>query len=144
MPTRQSPAVAALFVVLAAGLLVGCAGGTAHPGGQVSATPSESNGATPSSAVPSAVPSSGKVYPSPSRSSKQAPAELTLTGQVEEGVEADCLVMTSGTQMYQLIGGDRHVVRPGNRVIVRGRPVPGLMTTCQQGIPFQVTEARLA
>jgi hypothetical protein len=139
MPTRQSPVVAALLGVITAGLLVGCAGGTAQPGGQVSANPSGSSSVTPSGGSPSGSPSSSQ---SPYHS--YSPGELTLTGQVQEGVEAGCLVMTSGGQTYQLVGGDRQVLRAGKRVTVRGRPTPGMVTICQQGTPFEVVEARPA
>jgi hypothetical protein len=69
---------------------------------------------------------------------------MTLTGEVQEGVEAGCLVMKSDSQTYLLVGGDRQLVRPGNRVTVRGRPDPNMITTCQQGTPFVVAEVRAA
>jgi hypothetical protein len=68
-------------------------------------------------------------------------AEMTMTGEVQAGVEHGCLIMEFGGKTYLLIGGDRAVVREGARVTVRGRPNPDLMTTCQQGEPFEVAEA---
>jgi hypothetical protein len=61
----------------------------------------------------------------------------TLTGTVEAGVEAGCLLLRG----YQLIGGPRDLLRPGARVRVTGRPAPRLMTTAQQGTPFVVERA---
>jgi hypothetical protein len=52
--------------------------------------------------------------------------------------------MRSGDKMYNLLGGDPQLLMSGRTVIVRGRPNAGLMTTCQQGTPFEVTEVRLA
>jgi hypothetical protein len=68
---------------------------------------------------------------------------MTLTGQVEEGVEPGCLVLRHNGELYQLVGGDKSVVRAGARVTVRGSPVD-MMSTCMQGKPFQVVEAHPA
>ena len=72
--------------------------------------------------------------PIPARPGAAPSLTLTLTGTVEAGVEANCLLLGG----YLLLGGDRGVVRPGARLTVTGRPEPGLMTTCQQGVPFHV------
>lgn len=64
----------------------------------------------------------------------------TLTGTVSVGVEVGCLLIDG----YLLIGGDRAVLREGARVTVTGRVDEGIMTTCQQGIPFVVSSARPA
>jgi hypothetical protein len=58
----------------------------------------------------------------------------TLTGTVVAGVEANCLLLNQ----YLLVGGDRSKLRAGAKVTVTGRARPDLMTTCQQGTPFQV------
>jgi hypothetical protein len=60
-----------------------------------------------------------------------------------DGVEAGCLVLIAedGTS-YQLIGADRAVIMGGGRLEVVGHVVPDLMTTCQQGPPFQVEQVR--
>jgi hypothetical protein len=63
-----------------------------------------------------------------------AAPSLTLTGTVEAGVEANCLLLGG----YLLLGGDRSLVRPGAYLTVTGRPEPGTLTTCQQGLPFRV------
>jgi hypothetical protein len=59
-------------------------------------------------------------------------------------VENGCIVMQSGDTLYLLLGGERSMLMSGRPVVVRGLPSPGLMTTCQQGTPFQVTEVRPA
>jgi hypothetical protein len=69
---------------------------------------------------------------------------MTLTGRPEDGVEAGCIVLRSNGTMYLLLGGDPQVLKSGKTLVVRGKPNPGLITTCQQGIPFQVSEVRAA
>jgi hypothetical protein len=43
---------------------------------------------------------------------------------------------------YLLLGGDRSLISAGKRLQVIGRPQPGLMTTCQEGTPFKVSQVR--
>jgi hypothetical protein len=69
---------------------------------------------------------------------------LTLTGQVETGVEAHCLILRSNGGTYQLMGGDKNVVKAGNNVVVTGHVVKGVMSYCMQGQPFEITQSRLA
>lgn len=64
----------------------------------------------------------------------------TLTGTVTAGVEHGCLLL----DQYLLVGGDPAVIRAGARLVVTGRVVPDLVTTCQQGIPLVVTSAEPA
>ena len=66
----------------------------------------------------------------------------TLRGTVERGVEARCTVLTddSGGVLANLMGIDPHEWPPGSKVEVTGTFQPGLMTTCQQGTPFQVSQ----
>lgn len=52
-------------------------------------------------------------------------------------------MLRSGSTLYQLVGGDRTVVRAGNTVEVSGNVEPDLATTCQQGVPLVVRTARL-
>lgn len=66
---------------------------------------------------------------------------MELRGTVESGVEAGCLILKTGGKTYNLIGGDRDVVKAGAKVVVRGEERPDMVTTCQQGVPFQVTSA---
>ncbi|HEY3009276.1 MAG TPA: hypothetical protein VGJ63_14585 [Micromonosporaceae bacterium] len=53
------------------------------------------------------------------------------------------MLRTAGP-LYQLVGSADARIRPGARLAVRGRPNPNLITTCQQGIPFQVVEVHAA
>jgi hypothetical protein len=133
MRTRLPFLTVLLAVALAGGSLAGCG---------AAGDPTTQPGESVSSGSPD-LPPSGRVFPSP-EPSKSASNELTLTGQPEEGVESGCLVMRSGNQLYLLLGGDRQMLQSGRPVVVRGKPNPGLMTTCQQGTPFEVSEVRPA
>ena len=64
-------------------------------------------------------------------------SRVTLSGTVEPGVEAGCHLLTAGGSTYQLIW-DRGEIVDGQPVEVMGAVREGLMTTCQQGIPFVV------
>jgi hypothetical protein len=52
------------------------------------------------------------------------------------------LLKVENGPLYLLIGGDRTMIAQGGRLEVVGRPVPDLMTTCQQGTPFKVSQTR--
>jgi hypothetical protein len=100
------------------------------------------------SASPSSSPSPsdpGNVHdqplPPPPLTTSSVGPEMTLTGQVEEGVEHGCLIMRTQGKTYLLMGGDKNVVKAGATVQVKGRVNSGIMSYCQQGQPFQVTEA---
>jgi hypothetical protein len=67
---------------------------------------------------------------------------MSVTGKVVEGVEAGCLLLETPGTLYLLVGGDRAALVVGKQVTVTGSPQPGLMSTCQQGTPFQVTSVR--
>jgi hypothetical protein len=136
MGTRRFVALAALLAAL---VTAGCArdiGRSAEPGGSVS--PSAPNG-------PGGSPSASWHINPPSPSDDKYPAgEMTLTGRVEAGVEAGCMIMQASGQTYLLLGGNREVVQPGAWITVRGKPNPNLMTTCMQGMPFEISEAHKA
>jgi hypothetical protein len=100
-------------------------------------SPSASSSSSPS-------PSPSGSTPSGSPSSAPDKADITLSGQVEAGVEVNCLILRSGGKVYQLMGGDQNVIKAGNNVTVRGHVATGVMSYCMQGEPFQVTEARLS
>ena len=142
MTTRHSTVIVGLFAAALAGtLLAGCAesdGGTAQPGGSMSATPTPSESGS-TSPTPSPSPSFSAVPIPPTGG---ANGEITVTGVIEEGVEPNCMLLKTADKSYLLIGGDRALIQQGGRLTVRGKPEPGLMTTCQQGVPFQVAEAK--
>ena len=105
-----------------------------------SASPSGSGSSTP---TPSAPPSS---TPKPTGGASAAADEVTLTGVLQEGVEAGCTLLRTSDGLYLLLGGDRSKMQgnTSSRVTVVGKPATGVMTTCQQGTPFQVREMRPA
>lgn len=65
---------------------------------------------------------------------------IVIVGVVEAGVEHGCTMLRTDTVLYQLVGSADPLIRPGARLSVRGSPKPDLVTTCQQGVPFQVVE----
>ena len=89
----------------------------------------------------SAVPSQIAATSAPSRQAA-GPSGMSVSGEVVEGVEAGCLLLKTSGPLYLLIGGDRAALQVGKRVTVVGTPQPGLMSTCQQGTPFQVVSVR--
>jgi hypothetical protein len=150
MGTRQVKRSVALLAALFAGFLTaGCGqGGTPDAGGSsVSTEPSQSpSSSSPSSSSPSSspLPSGPASGGAPGGKQSAAADEMTVSGRVEEGVEAGCIMLRTNTQLYQLLGGDRNVVKVGNNIVVRGRVAKGVMGFCMQGTPFEVSEARLA
>jgi hypothetical protein len=52
------------------------------------------------------------------------------------------LLKTDDGKAYLLVGGDRASISGGGRLEVVGEPKPDLMTTCQQGTPFEVAQVR--
>ncbi|MGC9670511.1 hypothetical protein ACNTMW_28700 [Planosporangium sp. 12N6] len=143
MGVRRRFATSLLVPLFAAGLMTGCASGTGTPG---TAASGESSGSVsaPGSVPPTATPSTGPSGAPSAGAGPSAGAELTLSGQVEAGVEPGCLLLRSGGQSYLLIGGDRTVVKAGNNLVVRGHIADDVMSHCMQGRPFWVDEARPA
>jgi hypothetical protein len=111
------------------------------------AAPSESpSSPAPSSPVPAPTASlpapSGSMTPpiiirppNPTASGKQ----VSLSGQIYSGAEPSCLLLKQGTVQYLLLASDSMKLRAGMRAVVTGHVVHGIMTHCQQGVPFQVT-----
>ena len=62
-----------------------------------------------------------------------------LTGTTVVGVESGCTLLVAGGTAHLLVGLPAPV-EPGVELTVRGTPDPELMTTCQEGEPFVVTE----
>jgi hypothetical protein len=89
-----------------------------------------------SPSTPSAPPPSGD----PSGAASPKAGGTTLTGTVTSGVEPGCFLLDG----YLLVGGPQEVIRAGARVTVTGEVKQDMMTTCQQGTPFQVATARPA
>jgi hypothetical protein len=118
----------AVLALLCAALLGGCAQGGP---GSAAASGGASSPASPATPAPS-----GSTQPS-----SPAAGAMTLTGQVEAGVEPGCLILRSGGQTYELNGGDPAIVKPGARLRITGHVVDNVMSHCMQGKPFQIVEA---
>ncbi|MFG2040733.1 hypothetical protein [Dactylosporangium sp. NPDC048998] len=118
----------ALIVLAGIGL-----GGLAGCG---SAGSSEPAAAPPPSVIP---PSSAGASVKPDDSAPSGSA-VTLRGTIKNGVEPGCVLLATDSKTYLLVGGDRAAMKSGAQVTVYGTPQPDLMTTCQQGTPFQVTK----
>lgn len=78
-------------------------------------------------------------------SSGAAGGTTTLQGTVTEGVESGCIVLTddSGAALANLQGWDLRTYPFGSSVQVTGTFEQDMMTTCQQGMPFEVIDAKL-
>jgi len=135
---RISTAVAAVICV---GVLAGCAnvGNGQAPGDGSGSGTSVTSGSGGASGVPA--PSQSYLPPSGSGKSPEA-GDQTLTGQVEAGVEPGCLLLRQSGKTYLLMSGDPSVVKAGASVVVTGHLTTGIMSYCQQGLPFTVTTAR--
>lgn len=116
---------------LLAGLLAACGGET--DGGDPTPSPP-----APTSTSPTPRPTSPGPGPIPPTS--PPPRQVTATGRVVEGVEAGCKLLDTGAEQYLLTGDPAEGLRIGDTVTVRGRERPDLLSTCQQGVPFEVTE----
>ena len=128
---RRVPTPVVVAVALAA-LLAGCASRTAGPGPEPSDTVTVTPSSAPSESPMPSLSYSPKLPPSPS-------GEITVTGVIEAGVERGCVILRAGTTLYLLVGQHPAIVA-GATLVVRGRPDPGLITTCQQGTPLHVIE----
>ena len=121
MRERSGLCVLVLFAMVAAGCAAGSQTSGAPPSGEESTIPN-----FPPPSKPAGSPSSQDV--------------IEITGVVETGVEHGCTMLRTAGELYQLTGSTDPLIRPGARLTVRGRPRPDLLTTCQQGVPFQVIE----
>lgn len=65
----------------------------------------------------------------------------TLNGTVQEGVENGCVVLVdaSGAVVANLQGWDLQAHPIDSQVEVTGAFEPDMMTTCQQGTPFEAS-----
>jgi hypothetical protein len=120
MSTRRAIAVMLLFC------LAGCANNPS-----LSPPPPSS---APSSAA-STEPSGGPTDPD----------AKTISGTVEEGVERGCRLLKDATGSYLLVFHDTAMKAEapvGAKVTLTGKASPGMMSTCQQGVPFIVTAVR--
>ncbi|GGM28318.1 hypothetical protein ACFFX1_11435 [Dactylosporangium sucinum] len=122
------------YVVLSA-LAVLALAGCASPDATDSAGAPSSSAAS-DAASPSAPVNSRTVVASGSLSA------VTVTGEIKDGVEAGCVLLSTADKTYLLLGGDRTKYRSGTTVTVTGVPQPDMASTCQQGTPFQVVSIK--
>ena len=141
MRVRPVTVVRAAVAALVAGVLLAGCGGDA---GDDEPTPSPSSPGPPSPSLPSPVlptlPPESPPVPPISPPSTGRTGEVTLTGELVSGVEAGCLLLETDTGEYLLFGEPVEQLRTGGTVTVRGQVRNDMMSTCQQGTPFEVTE----
>jgi hypothetical protein len=128
--------LAVLTALLTGALLAGCAGdaGDGQP-------PSPSTPAVPSpSLLPPVLPTLPSIPPPVTLPPTSSTGEVTLTGEVVDGVEAGCLLLQTTAGDYLLFGEPVEQLRSGGTATVRGTVHPEMASTCQQGTPFEVTE----
>ncbi|GAB2593374.1 hypothetical protein Aab01nite_36260 [Paractinoplanes abujensis] len=131
MVTRTVPAVLLLLLVAA-----GCANNASETG---AAAPAPSSSA--SDVVDLPVPTAKTSGPAGEPGRPNAGAK-TITGTVTAGVEPNCLLLTDDSGSHLLIFDDpamRSDAAVGSKVKISGHAEPGMMSTCQQGVPFVVT-----
>ena len=98
------------------------------------ATGTDGDGATRGSPTPSIT---EDLTVSPTTGAGTSPGTVELEGVVSAGVEAGCLILTTDTGAYTLIGRTTGI-REGDRARVRGAEAPDVATVCQQGTVFRV------
>jgi hypothetical protein len=125
-------------------------GSTAEPVAPTASGPAPSALSSASSPAASpAAPSKAQATGGAGKSDKgpsAAAGDTTLTGDLQQGVEGNCVLLRTPDRLYLLIGGDRSMMQGSRdkRVTVTGKIAAGMMTTCQQGTPFRVTQMRPA
>jgi hypothetical protein len=118
-------------------LLAGCADDSATPAGAPgTATTPASSGSSAPAPTPSLDPGGDLVTPT------KGAGLMTVRGTVSEGVEAGCLLLSSGGVVYQLQGAAARDLKAGQQVEVEGKVEQGMLSTCQQGTIFTVTAVR--
>lgn len=125
----------------AAGSVSSTAAASAAAG--ASATTTASASATTSTIAPPPTRSTSTALSNGPVPSRAPGARLTLTGTVQAGVEANCLVLEdekTGLRV-NITGGAKAVVRLGSRITVVGQIRTDLMSYCQQGPVFVVISA---
>ncbi|MET0965863.1 MAG: hypothetical protein ABWZ02_05670 [Nakamurella sp.] len=68
-----------------------------------------------------------------------------LTGTISDGVESGCVILqdANGAVLANLFGVDTATVPVGSTVLVTGQFQQDIMTTCQQGKPFEVESVQV-
>lgn len=103
------------------------------------------NNVSPAAAPASSSFSSASVLPSasvPPTGKPSSGGSETITGTVTAGVEPNCLLVQDATGSHLLVFHDpamRSAAKVGAEVTLVGESKPGMMSTCQQGVPFIVS-----
>ncbi len=153
---RLSP-LAALPVVVAVVLtLSACSAGEQSSPQASASTPPSASGQTSASVSSPTLPSTVSDPAPPATTSqtrtatttKTVPipnrAVITVTGQVEQGVEQGCLLLgNTAPADYLLLGGERAKLVVGTWVRVTGTVERTMASMCQQGIPLRVTSVEV-
>jgi hypothetical protein len=129
--------VAALLLVL---LAAGCANNATDSGAAPAPAPSASDVVD----LPTTKPSGPVGEPS---SGRPVAGGQTITGTVTAGVEPGCLLLADSSGSHLLIFDDpamRADAPVGSKVKINGKSDPGMMSTCQQGVPFIVVSVEKA
>jgi hypothetical protein len=136
----------ALAALLAALFLAGCADNAATEDAGAPASTSGTPGAQAAPSGPVNVPVDPSADPSANPGGKPAgQGTQTLTGTITAGVESGCLLLNGLAGPHLLIINDpaaKAVAQVGASVTVVGKSDPRVMTTCQQGVPFVVSQVR--
>jgi hypothetical protein len=140
---RHLTAVCALAGLLAAG---GCASAQPDAGSSSSPINVTSEVGAPPSPLPtgsaSPVPTSSAVVNPPGPSPLPGEGVTVLRGEITAGVEPSCKLLTDDKVEYLLLADSNTPIPVGVGAIVTGHLAHGIMTHCQQGIPFVVTSIR--
>lgn len=133
MRTRTT---AVLLTALAGLLLAGCGNGPTDadpPDQPPTETPAPPVTPPVTPPVPSPPVTPPPVPPAPPE------GEVTLTGEVISGVEPGCVLLETDAGQFLLFGEAAEQVQVGATATVRGEAKPDMATTCQQGVPFEVS-----
>ncbi|HET6212253.1 MAG TPA: hypothetical protein VFE14_05205 [Micromonosporaceae bacterium] len=141
--SRFIPGLALAAVLFAgSGALAGCASATG--GSQDTAAATHSASPPPGGSMTPVPPPSPGPSPQPSHGGLPT-GEITMTGEVElMPIEGGCLVLRVAGRVYELMGGDRNMLRDGAMVSVRGRIRTDVVTTCQVGPVLEVLQVHPA
>lgn len=125
-------------------LIAGCANNT---GTQAGAPEPAASSPAPASSEVVDLPLPGATDPSVSPGARKpvTGGTQTITGTVAAGVEPNCLLLQTGSEAYLLVFDDpamRSDAPLGKKVTLVGQSQPGMMSTCQQGVPFIVAAVR--
>jgi hypothetical protein len=127
-------------VVLGLGILTGCADPNAVNGSGGPTNVTSSVGGGPSPAPTETSHSSPPIMKPPAPSTDPSDGLTTLRGTITQGAEPSCTLITDAKVEYLLLAADSVSMPPvGTSAVVTGHVEHGIMTHCQQGIPFAVT-----